>query len=97
MTVTDSVALVTGGATGLGLATAKELGERMPLRREAASPSGRDGRAERHSRRRLAEKRESGRKDRGLGSVVERVVDLRTRHMKAFQRGENFARLEVGS
>lgn len=43
---------------------------------------------------RLAEERASGR-GRGRGSVLERVVDLYTRQMRAFQRGPNFARLEV--
>lgn len=43
---------------------------------------------------RLAEERESGRRGH-TGSVLERVLDLYTRQMKAFQRGPNFARLEV--
>ncbi|WP_305095379.1 TetR family transcriptional regulator [Prescottella sp. R16] len=43
---------------------------------------------------RLAEERESG-QARAQGSVLDRVVDLYTRQMKAFQRGPNFARLEV--
>lgn len=44
---------------------------------------------------RLAEERASGRRRSAHGSVLERVVDLYTRQMKAFQRGPNFARLEV--
>ncbi|EME14663.1 TetR family transcriptional regulator [Rhodococcus triatomae] len=43
---------------------------------------------------RLAEERATG--GRGhTGSVLDRVLDLYTRQMKAFQRGPNFARLEV--
>ncbi|WP_430335555.1 TetR family transcriptional regulator [Rhodococcus sp. ACT016] len=42
---------------------------------------------------RLAEEKASG--SRARGSVLERVIDLYTRQMKAFQRGPNFARLEV--
>ncbi|MFD1813382.1 TetR family transcriptional regulator [Rhodococcus gannanensis] len=42
---------------------------------------------------RLTEERESGRHH--AGSVLDRVLDLYTRQMKAFQRGPNFARLEV--
>jgi AcrR family transcriptional regulator len=44
---------------------------------------------------RLAEERETGRRRNAHGSVLDRVVDLYTRQMKAFQRGPNFARLEV--
>ncbi|MGW0175453.1 TetR family transcriptional regulator [Rhodococcus sp. NPDC003322] len=44
---------------------------------------------------RLAEERATGTRGRAHGSVLERVVDLYTRQMKAFQRGPNFARLEV--
>ncbi|MGN5237210.1 MULTISPECIES: TetR family transcriptional regulator [unclassified Rhodococcus (in: high G+C Gram-positive bacteria)] len=43
---------------------------------------------------RLAEERES-RGSRAHGSVLDRVIDLYTRQMKAFQRGPHFARLEV--
>ena len=43
---------------------------------------------------RLAEERES-RGSRAHGSVLDRVIDLSTRQMKAFQRGPHFARLEV--
>jgi TetR/AcrR family transcriptional regulator, cholesterol catabolism regulator len=42
---------------------------------------------------RLTEERQSGRHH--AGSVLDRVLDLYTRQMKAFQRGPNFARLEV--
>jgi len=44
---------------------------------------------------RLAEERATGRRGRADASVLDRVVDLYTRQMKAFQRGPNFARLEV--
>ncbi|WP_460973848.1 TetR family transcriptional regulator [Prescottella soli] len=44
---------------------------------------------------RLAEERATGRRSRAHASVLDRVVDLYTRQMKAFQRGPNFARLEV--
>ncbi len=43
---------------------------------------------------RLAAERES-RGSRAHGSVLDRVIDLYTRQMKAFQRGPHFARLEV--
>lgn len=42
---------------------------------------------------RLAEEKATG--ARGQGSVLDRVLDLYGRQMKAFQRGPNFARLEV--
>ncbi|MDH6675873.1 AcrR family transcriptional regulator [Rhodococcus sp. LBL1] len=44
---------------------------------------------------RLAEERTTGRRSRAHASVLDRVVDLYTRQMRAFQRGPNFARLEV--
>lgn len=44
---------------------------------------------------RLAEEKASGSRSRAQGSVLDRVVDLYSRQMKAFQRGPNFARLEV--
>lgn len=42
---------------------------------------------------RLAQEKAAG--GRAHGSVLDRVADLYTRQMKAFQRGPNFARLEV--
>lgn len=44
---------------------------------------------------RLAEERATARRSRGHASVLDRVVDLYTRQIKTFQRGPNFARLEV--
>lgn len=44
---------------------------------------------------RLAEERATGRRGHEHASVLDRVLDLYTRQMKAFQRGPNFARLEV--
>lgn len=44
---------------------------------------------------RLEDERRSRRRNGVHGTVPERVVDLYTRQMKAFQRGLHFARLEV--
>jgi len=44
---------------------------------------------------RLEEEKATGGRGRAHDSVLERVVDLYTRQMKAFRRGPNFARLEV--